>query len=286
MSSNDPVAAAIATKGVEDEPSSLHSSQLHHSTDLDEGVNRLASSSSLKRNGRTDNHDEVEDDDEDGPVVFDANSVQLASAASPQGSPQSVRSASTARASFESVGFGYRDHLLPLSLSGDDDYDDGGSSYGSGPSSGAMGYGMPEGNVGARSRRSSGGRVRREERRMTLVDGIALTVGVQIGSGIFSSPGVVTLNTGSVGSSLIVWLLSGVLAWTGASSFAELGAAIPLNGGAQAYLNVSLNLHSAFTGSAFAHNLKQYAFGPLSAYLFAWSAIVCLKVSQSYLFPV
>jgi len=60
------------------------------------------------------------------------------------------------------------------------------------------------------------------------------------GSGIFSSPGVVTLNTGSVGASLLVWIVSGILAWTGASSFAELGAAIPLNGGAQAYLNVSI----------------------------------------------
>lgn len=82
-----------------------------------------------------------------------------------------------------------------------------------------------------------------------------------------------TLNAGSVGASLVVWIISGVLAWTGArwegpqiessfglinitrffahsfsghpnlcydSSFAELGAAIPLNGGAQAYLNVSL----------------------------------------------
>lgn len=27
--------------------------------------------------------------------------------------------------------------------------------------------------------------------------------------------------------------------------------------------------------------MEQYAFGPLSAYLFAWSAIVCLKVRQS-----
>lgn len=82
-------------------------------------------------------------------------------------------------------------------------------------------------------------------------------MGLQIGSGIFSSPGVVTLNTGSIGSSLIVWLFSGLLAWCGASSFAELGSAIPQNGGAQAYLNYSL--------------------GPLPSYLFSWTAIVALK---------
>jgi amino acid transporter len=72
-----------------------------------------------------------------------------------------------------------------------------------------------------------------------------------------SSPGVVVANTGSVGASLIVWLLSGLLGWTGASSFAELGSAIPLNGGAQAYL--------------------AYSYGPLVSYLFAWTAISALK---------
>ena len=72
-----------------------------------------------------------------------------------------------------------------------------------------------------------------------------------------SSPGVVVANTGSVGASLVVWALSGLLGWTGASSFAELGSAIPLNGGAQAYLS--------------------YAYGPLVSYLFAWTAITALK---------
>lgn len=68
-------------------------------------------------------------------------------------------------------------------------------------------------------------------------------------------------NTHSVGASLIVWLLSGILGWTGASSFAELGSAIPLNGGAQAYL--------------------AYAYGPLVSYLFAWTAIAALKPGMS-----
>ncbi|KAF9454520.1 amino acid transporter [Macrolepiota fuliginosa MF-IS2] len=95
------------------------------------------------------------------------------------------------------------------------------------------------------------------EKSIGLINGIALCVGLQIGSGIFSSPGVVVANTHSVGASLLVWLLSGLLAWTGASSFAELGSAIPQNGGAQAYLS--------------------YAYGPLVSYLFAWTAIIALK---------
>ncbi|KAH9946044.1 L-methionine transporter [Epithele typhae] len=95
------------------------------------------------------------------------------------------------------------------------------------------------------------------EKRLGLVNGIALIVGLQIGSGIFSSPGVVVANVHSVGASLLVWLAAGVLGWTGASSFAELGSSIPVNGGAQAYL--------------------QYSYGPLVSYLFAWTAISALK---------
>ncbi|KAH9901016.1 amino acid transporter [Cubamyces lactineus] len=95
------------------------------------------------------------------------------------------------------------------------------------------------------------------EKRLGLVNGIALIVGLQIGSGIFSSPGVVVANTQSVGASLLVWVAAGVLGWTGASSFAELGSSIPVNGGAQAYL--------------------QYSYGPLVSYLFAWTAISALK---------
>jgi hypothetical protein len=59
-----------------------------------------------------------------------------------------------------------------------------------------------------------------------------------------SSPGVVIANTNSVGASLVVWLVAGLLAWTGASSFAELGTAIPLNGGPQVGpLNVPISFH-------------------------------------------
>lgn len=46
--------------------------------------------------------------------------------------------------------------------------------------------------------------------------GMALIIGTQVGSGIFSSPGVVTAEVGSVGASLAVWVISALLAWTGA----------------------------------------------------------------------
>jgi amino acid transporter len=66
-----------------------------------------------------------------------------------------------------------------------------------------------------------------------------------------SSPGVIVAYTQSVGASLVVWAIAAFLSWTGASSFAELGASLPRNGGAQAYL--------------------AYTYGPLPSYLFTWT---------------
>lgn len=71
---------------------------------------------------------------------------------------------------------------------------------------------------------------------MSLIGGMALIVGIVIGSGIFSSPGVVARETDSVGSALLVWAGAGLLSWAGGSSFAELGVMLPNNGGHQVYL--------------------------------------------------
>ncbi|KAJ8100787.1 amino acid permease-domain-containing protein [Lipomyces tetrasporus] len=96
-----------------------------------------------------------------------------------------------------------------------------------------------------------------KQKRLGILNGLGLVIGVQIGSGIFSSPSQVDAQAGSPGASLLVWLVAGILAWTGAASYAELGTAIPLNGGAQAYLH--------------------HIFGPLPAFLFAWTAVTVLK---------
>lgn len=92
---------------------------------------------------------------------------------------------------------------------------------------------------------------------LTYLNGLSLIIGPIIGSGIFSSPGSVSANVGSAGASLIVWVIAGMLAWTGATSYAELGGAIPLNGGAQVYL--------------------AKIFGELAGFLFSWCAIFVLK---------
>ncbi|KAJ5397309.1 hypothetical protein N7509_005422 [Penicillium cosmopolitanum] len=101
---------------------------------------------------------------------------------------------------------------------------------------------------------------------LTYLNGLSLIVGLIIGSGIFSSPSQVNANAGSPGASLIVWAVAGLLAWTGAASYAELGGAIPLNGGAQVYLSK--------------------IFGELPGFLFTWCAVLVLKPGSAAIISI
>lgn len=101
---------------------------------------------------------------------------------------------------------------------------------------------------------------------LTYLNGLSLVIGLIIGSGIFSSPSQVNLHVGSPGAALIIWVVSGLLAWTGAASYAELGGAIPLNGGAQVYLSK--------------------IFGELAGFLFTWTAILVLKPGSAAIIAI
>jgi L-type amino acid transporter 6 len=78
-------------------------------------------------------------------------------------------------------------------------------------------------------------------RSLTFMNGLALVIGIQIGSGIFSTPSAIFDDVGSPEVAMLVWLLAGFLAWTGAASFIELGSIVPHNGGAQEYLRHCYN---------------------------------------------
>ncbi|KAH6642747.1 large neutral amino acids transporter small subunit 2 [Boeremia exigua] len=101
---------------------------------------------------------------------------------------------------------------------------------------------------------------------LTFVNGLSLVIGLIIGSGIFSSPSQVNKNAGSPAASLLVWATAGVLAWTGAASYAELGGAIPLNGGAQVYLSK--------------------IFGEWAGFLFTWCAVTVLKPGSAAIIAI
>jgi amino acid transporter len=101
---------------------------------------------------------------------------------------------------------------------------------------------------------------------LTFMNGLSLVVGLIIGSGIFSSPASVNSNAGSPGAALIVWAVAGLLAWTGAASYAELGGAIPLNGGPQVYLSK--------------------IFGEWAGFLFTWCAVTVLKPGSAAIIAI
>lgn len=82
--------------------------------------------------------------------------------------------------------------------------------------------------------------------KMTLLNGCTVIVGSIIGSGIFVAPKGVLLNTGSVGLSIVVWILSGVYSLIGAFCFAELGCMIPKSGADYAYIMTSFGPFMAF----------------------------------------
>lgn len=111
-----------------------------------------------------------------------------------------------------------------------------------------------------------GGGSLEKHKTLTYLNGLSLIVGLIIGSGIFSSPSQVNANAGSPGASLIVWAIAGILAWTGASSYAELGGAIPLNGGAQVYLSK--------------------IFGEIWGFLFTWCAVMVLKPGSTAIISI
>lgn len=88
-------------------------------------------------------------------------------------------------------------------------------------------------------------------------EGVGLVLGLQIGSGIFTTPGIVYARCKSWKVSLVIWIVGGLLAWTGAASYSELGTRYPRNGGTQAYL--------------------AEMYGRFMAFSYAWSTIAILK---------
>lgn len=86
---------------------------------------------------------------------------------------------------------------------------------------------------------------------LSVVDGVAVLVGVVIGIGIFGFPPLVAQFSDSPGTYMGLWLAGGIVMLLGALCYAELGSAWPHSGGEYHFLH--------------------RAWGPFVALLFAWA---------------
>jgi APA family basic amino acid/polyamine antiporter len=97
-------------------------------------------------------------------------------------------------------------------------------------------------------------------RKLSLLDSLAIVVGIVIGGGIFLVPNLVARNLGSQASILGVWLFAGLASFFGALACAELGAALPATGGQYVFL--------------------REAYGPLGGFLYGWTMFVVARTAQ------
>jgi len=86
---------------------------------------------------------------------------------------------------------------------------------------------------------------------LTMLDAVAMIVGIVIGAGIFKAPSIVAGSVSSEQVFIALWVAGGVISLVGALCYAELGSAFPNTGGEYYFLN--------------------RAFGGGVAFLFAWA---------------
>jgi len=83
-------------------------------------------------------------------------------------------------------------------------------------------------------------------RTLGLWSGVAILVGITIGSGIFRVPAQIATTLPSPVAALAVWVLGGLVTLTGALAIAELAAMYPRSGGVLPYLHESWGAFPAF----------------------------------------
>jgi amino acid transporter len=99
----------------------------------------------------------------------------------------------------------------------------------------------------------------RMPRSVSLLQTVAISVGITIGSGIFRVPATVAADLHAPTAILLCWLLGAIIALCGALTVAELAGALPRSGGIFAYL--------------------LEAYGPLPAFLFGWAELTVIRAS-------
>ncbi|ORY04155.1 amino acid transporter [Basidiobolus meristosporus CBS 931.73] len=85
----------------------------------------------------------------------------------------------------------------------------------------------------------SGSSTRKLARSMGLFSGTMNIVGTIVGSGIFSLPALVFAHVGSPGMSILLWIIGGLVSFSGVLGYNEFGCMFPYNGGEKEYLERS-----------------------------------------------
>ncbi|KAI8799094.1 large neutral amino acids transporter small subunit 1 [Biomphalaria glabrata] len=84
------------------------------------------------------------------------------------------------------------------------------------------------------------------KKQITLFQGVAIIVGIIIGSGIFVSPVGILMHSKSIGLSMIMWAICGVFNTLCALCYAELGASMPQSGGEYIYIQRAFGDYLSF----------------------------------------
>jgi len=104
------------------------------------------------------------------------------------------------------------------------------------------------------------GQVGMHRQTVSVIDAVAIIVGIVVGAGIFKTPSIVAATVGSETAFLLVWPIGGAISLIGALCYAELASAYPNEGGDYYYFQLS--------------------FGEGIAFLFAWARLMVIQTGS------
>ncbi|KAJ7022767.1 amino acid transporter [Mycena alexandri] len=108
-----------------------------------------------------------------------------------------------------------------------------------------------------------------------------LIVGRIIGTGIFSTPSSILGSVGSVGASLMLWVLGFVISFCGLFVWLELGTMIPRSGGEKVYLEAIYRKPKYLATMVFTMNAILLGFTSAGCIVFAQSVLIAAEQPDS-----